>query len=98
MPFGSMQPTASLGFEMARLTGEAAAQCVEFCGGRHAPCHFAQRRAFFESGRQRRIVRIDDDDRAAVQRFEARVGFVVRDFFQTPVAKKRLQVARSVTP
>ena len=53
------------------LTGEAATQRVELRLRRHAPRHFAQGRAVFERGRQRRIVRESDEHGAAVQRFEA---------------------------
>jgi hypothetical protein len=75
-------------FEMTSLTGEAATQRVEFGACRHTPRHLAQRRTFLEGGRQRRIIRVDDKYRAAIQRFKAGAGFVVRSLFQTPVSEK----------
>ena len=75
-------------FEVSWLTCKAASQCVEFGPRRYTPRHFTQRRTLFEGGRQRRIVRIHGQNRAAVQRFEAGAGFVVRSLFQTPVGEK----------
>jgi hypothetical protein len=75
-------------FEVSRLTREAAAQGIQFNACRHTPRHFPQRRTFFERRRQRRIVRVDDQNRATVQRFKARAGFIVCGLFQTPVGEK----------
>ncbi len=87
MPFGINAADCIFGFEMARLTRKASAQFVEFCFS--ATPHVTSRSVGPSSnaGGKRRIVCIDGKNRAAVERFEARMGFVVRDFFKPQSAK-----------
>ncbi|MNP69058.1 hypothetical protein D3C76_1651030 [compost metagenome] len=78
----------TVGFDEARVVGDALAVELEVGVAFDAPDHFAHRRAGLDGRRQASLVDVGEHHAATVEGFEDHLVSLLADFAQAPVAEK----------